>query len=114
MALMYSQERALPVGTVSDLIKDRAQVWQTFKKDHRYVIVATCDTSQIADLDAVAMYKDASGNWKAVASDTDENGVTVLGFTAPESTEYAIIWRVAKYKSNAKSGVFGSITFVVD
>ncbi len=111
MALMYAQDHITPVATVSDLITNRAQAWQTFKKDHRYVIVAMCDTTKIEDLDAVVMYKDATGNWKAVASDTGPRGLTFLRFTAPESTEYAVIWRVAKYNGSLKSGIFGSISF---
>lgn len=102
--------KATPVGGVASVLNGsgQGQVWHDFKKDGEYYLVTMADTSTITDLDIAVFYRDGN-EWKAVACNTDNEPHSYVYFTAPESGEYAIIWRVAKFTGTAKEGIFSSV-----
>lgn len=97
-----------PTATVAGTIGSRAQIWQEFKKDVSYALITITDTTAIQDID-VAVFRFVDGAWKVIASDTDDDARPWAGFEAPETDEYAIVWRVARRTSKNEEGVFGSI-----
>jgi hypothetical protein len=100
--------KAIPIATAAGTITTHAQLWVELMKDAQYVVLALADTATIEDLD-VAVFRFEDGEWKPIASNTDDEPFAVTGFTAPETDEYAFVWRVAKMPSTIVEGVFGSI-----
>ncbi|MBS1561641.1 MAG: serine protease [Bacteroidetes bacterium] len=99
---------AMPTATFAGTILKRAQIWQEFEKNTHYAVITMADTSAIEDVD-VAIFRYVDGAWKVIASDTDDDARPVVGFEAPETDEYAIVWRVARRSKKDEEGVFGSI-----
>lgn len=99
---------AEPTATVAGTIGSRGQIWQEFKKDMSYAVFTISDTTAIQDID-VAVFRFVDGAWKVIASDTDDDARPLASFEAPETDEYAIVWRVAKRTRKDEEGVFGSI-----
>lgn len=99
---------AEPTATVAGTIGSHGQIWQEFKKDMSYALVTITDTTAIQDID-VAVFRFVDGVWKVIASDTDDDPHPFAAFEAPETDEYAIVWRVARRTKKDEEGVFGSI-----
>lgn len=99
---------AEPTATVAGTIGSHGQIWQEFKKDMSYAVMTISDTTAIQDID-VAVFRFVDGAWKVIASDTDDDSRPMAAFEAPESDEYAIVWRVARRTKKDEEGVFGSI-----
>lgn len=97
-----------PTATVAGTIGSRGQIWQEFKKDMQYALFTITDTTAIQDID-VAVFRFADGAWKVVAANTDDDARPFTVFEAPETAEYAIVWRVARRTTKDEEGVFGSI-----
>lgn len=102
--------KASPVGGLASVLKSHGQIWQDFEKDGSYVLLTYSDTNTIKDVDIAVFYLE-DGKWKPVAANTNTDAYSYLYFTAPKSTEYAIVWRVAEYAEAKKEGVIGSMFF---
>jgi len=113
MAQMYLSNQTVPLGFTAGIISGTGQTWQEVQKDQRYVIVTASDTTAITDID-MAIFQNDGGTWKAVAANTKDDAFPYVYFTAPETGEYAIVWRVAKYVDAAKEGVVGSFIITTD
>lgn len=101
--------KGMPVGAASGIVHSRFQAWQEFKKGGYYAIVTIADSSEIADLDLAVFQRDSTGEWKAIACDTDPDAHPYVVFNAPETGEYALVWRVARYAEAKKEGMFGAL-----
>ncbi len=99
---------AEPTATVAGTIGSHGQIWQEFKKDMGYMVLTMVDSTAIQDID-VAVFRFVDGAWKVIASDTDDDSRPMAVFEAPETDEYAIVWRVARRTKKDEEGVFGSI-----
>lgn len=97
-----------PIGAVSEIITTKHQKWLELTKDEDYYIISAADSSDIGDID-VAVFQSDSGSWKPIASSTQKDWYCSTAFTAPETGEYAVIWRVAQYVVGKKEGAFGAI-----
>lgn len=113
MAQMYLSNQTVPLGFTAGIISGSGQTWQEVRKDERYVIITASDTTAITDIDMV-VFRYEGGMWKAVAANTKDDAFPYVYFTAPETGEYAIVWRVAKYVAATKEGVVGSFVIGTD
>lgn len=113
MARMYLSNQTVPLGFTAGMISGIGQIWQEMQKDQRYAVITASDTAAITDID-MAIFRYEDGAWKAVAANTKDDAFPFVYFTAPETGEYAIVWRVAKYVDATKEGVVGSFIITTD
>lgn len=113
MAQMYLSNKTVPLGFTAGIISGTGQIWQEVQKDRQYVVVTAADTAAITDID-MAIFRYDGGTWKAVAANTKDDAFPYVYFTAPETGEYAIVWRVAHYVDATKEGVVGSFIITTE
>jgi hypothetical protein len=104
MASLGTQSEVESKGFIATTITTRAQQWVECEKGEEYFVYGIANEEVIKDLDVAVLYWDGT-RWKAVAANTDSTNKPATAFTAPETAEYAVVWRVADRLEDGTQGI---------